>query len=76
MNTEEKTKVVTTKKACELLNCKRTKFHQSYRKKLKVFKSENGYNTYYLLSQIQKLVSEDEIKRSNVLLDNEIEIVI
>ncbi|WGK93764.1 MULTISPECIES: hypothetical protein [Flavobacterium] len=71
----EKLKVVTTNKACELLECSRNHFHRKYRSKLKVYKSENGFNTYYSLYQIEKLIEQEKIKKNNVVLKDEIEII-
>ena len=72
---KEKLKVVTTKKAMELLGCSRNTFHTKYRPKVKVYKSENGFNTFYSLAQIEKLIEQEKIKRENILLSSEIEII-
>jgi hypothetical protein len=72
---KEKMKVVTTKKAMELLKCCRNTFHTKYRPKIKVYKSENGFNTLYSLAQIEKLIEQEKLKRENVLLSSEIEII-
>lgn len=72
---DEKIKVVREKKACELLGCKRTKFHETYKPKLTIYKAENGYHTFYSLTQIEKLVEVEKKKKRNILPEGEFEIV-
>ena len=72
---KEKLKVVKEKKACELLDCKRTKFHDVYKSKLTIYKAENGYHTFYSLTQIEKLVEVEKKKKRNILPEGEFEIV-
>lgn len=75
MEKEEKIKVVTTKTATEMLGCNRQDFHRKYRKKLKIFKDENGYNTFYELRQINNLIEENRLKKENKLPKGSYEIV-
>lgn len=72
---EEILKVVTTKKAMELLECSRQDFHRKYRPKLKVLKAENGFNTLYELRQIEALVEQKRIKKENKLAKGTYQIV-
>lgn len=71
----EKLKVVKEKKACELLDCKRTKFHDVYKSKLTIYKSENGFNTFYSLDQINNLIEKEKLRKQNILVESEFEIV-
>ena len=72
---ENKIKVVTTNKAIEMLDCSRQDFHRKYRPKLKILKGENGFNTFYELGQIQKLMEEQRLKKENKLAKGSYEIV-
>lgn len=72
---KEKFKVVKEKKACEILDCKRTKFHEIYKPKLTIYKSENGFNTFYSLEQINNLIEKEKLRKQNILIEGEFEIV-
>ena len=72
---KEKFKVVKELKACELLGCKRTKFHEDYKPKLKIYKAPNGYHTFYSLKEVEKLVEKNKLRSQNILDEEEFEIV-
>lgn len=72
---KEKMQVVKEKKACELLGCKRTKFHEDYKPQLNVFKAENGYHTFYSLKEIEKIVERNKKRSKNILNEDEFEII-
>lgn len=71
-NSEEKVKVVTTKVACQILQCSRTYFYEKYMKRLTVYKSENGYHNLYLLNEVNDIADSLKKKNSNVLTNYEI----
>jgi len=59
--TDEKPKVVTTEKACEMLGCSRTTFHQKYKKRLTQYTTANKHKNLFMLNEVEDLVkSKDE----------------
>lgn len=62
MNTStEKPRVVTTEKACEMLGCSRTTFHQKYKKRLTQYTTQNKHKNLFMLNEVEDLVkSKDE----------------
>jgi hypothetical protein len=72
---KEKIKVVKEKKACEMLGCKRTKFHEIYKPQLTPLKAENGYHTFYSLDEINKIIEKEKKLKRNILPEGEYEIV-
>lgn len=59
---ENKIKVVTTKKACELLECSRTLFYLKYKPKLKQLPPD-GRRALYLYDEVMKVA--EEAKKGN-----------
>ncbi|AGO47429.1 hypothetical protein Phi13:2_gp020 [Cellulophaga phage phi13:2] len=57
MKSDEKPIAVTTKKACEMLNCSRTTFYKNFKSKLEVHKLDLKTNLFTLES-VQKLIDE------------------
>ena len=70
----ETMKVVKTKKACEMLGCSRATFNTKHEKKLKKYKDKNGYNTYFSLQEVEKLVEKLKNLNNNIL-DDDFEVV-
>jgi len=71
-----KLKVITEKKAREMLGISRQTFNRVYKdKELTTFKSENGYNTLYELSKVEKIIEKKKLKEQKILMNDSYEIV-
>jgi predicted site-specific integrase-resolvase len=71
----EKLKVVTIKKACDMLGCARNTFHVKYSGKVDVYKAENGRSTLIPYEQIQEIIEEQRKAKSNILTRDQIELI-
>lgn len=69
---EDKLKVVKTKKACEMLGCSRATFNTKHEKKLTKYKDPNGYHTYFLLKDVEKLVALQDDFNKNIISEFEV----
>ena len=63
-NKTSKPKIITTKKACEILNCTRPWFHTKFKPKLTSLEKV-GKSCVYLLSEVISLKNRDEKSKNN-----------
>jgi len=66
----DKPKVVTTKKACELLECSRQTFYKRYRHQLKPYMTQSEWQNLYMLSDVEELMKSKD--RPEILKDYEL----